>query len=365
MLQAVWFDAGRETSGRLLLVIHHLAVDGVSWRILLPDLQAAWTAAVRGAAPALPAPDHVVPALGACAGHRGAECRTADRAAVLDRDVGCAGTVAVRRRARSRPRHHRRRPRAHADAAARRHGRAADARSGGVPCRRQRRAADRAGAGGHGLVPAAWPRRRCACRADGCRGPRPRGVRRGQRRARPVAHGRLVHQPLPGAARSGRHRSRRCTGGRRCHRPSAQDHQGAVAGAARPRARLRTVALSQPADGAPACAACGAADRLQLPGAVRGARHRRLGERARSHPARWRRSGAGAGACDRGQCVDARRRRRPEPHRDLDLGAGADVRGHGARAGAGLVPGARARWRLMRSGRAPAAARRATCRWCR
>ncbi|MGE6735174.1 amino acid adenylation domain-containing protein, partial [Streptomyces sp. NPDC059900] len=34
--------------GRLLLMIHHLAVDGVSWRILLPDLAAAWTAAHEG-----------------------------------------------------------------------------------------------------------------------------------------------------------------------------------------------------------------------------------------------------------------------------------------------------------------------------
>ncbi|GLZ29128.1 hypothetical protein Lesp02_13180 [Lentzea sp. NBRC 105346] len=37
MLQAVWFG-----SGCLLLVAHHLVVDGVSWRILLPDLQAAF-----------------------------------------------------------------------------------------------------------------------------------------------------------------------------------------------------------------------------------------------------------------------------------------------------------------------------------
>ena len=36
MVQAVWFDPGR-----LLLVIHHLVVDGVSWRILLHDLAAA------------------------------------------------------------------------------------------------------------------------------------------------------------------------------------------------------------------------------------------------------------------------------------------------------------------------------------
>jgi amino acid adenylation domain-containing protein/non-ribosomal peptide synthase protein (TIGR01720 family) len=53
MLQAVWFDAGRNSPGRLLLTIHHLSVDGVSWRILLPDLAAAWGAIAAGISPAL------------------------------------------------------------------------------------------------------------------------------------------------------------------------------------------------------------------------------------------------------------------------------------------------------------------------
>ena len=44
MAQAVWFDAGPRERGWLLIAIHHLAVDGVSWRILLPDLAAAWRA---------------------------------------------------------------------------------------------------------------------------------------------------------------------------------------------------------------------------------------------------------------------------------------------------------------------------------
>jgi aspartate racemase len=35
MMQAVWFDAGDAKPGRLLVVVHHLVVDGVSWRILL------------------------------------------------------------------------------------------------------------------------------------------------------------------------------------------------------------------------------------------------------------------------------------------------------------------------------------------
>jgi non-ribosomal peptide synthase protein (TIGR01720 family) len=38
MVQAVWFPA----TAKLLLTVHHLVVDGVSWRILLPDLAMAW-----------------------------------------------------------------------------------------------------------------------------------------------------------------------------------------------------------------------------------------------------------------------------------------------------------------------------------
>ncbi len=48
MLQAVWLDAGDGVAGRLLLTVHHLVIDGVSWRILLPDLAAACVAAAQG-----------------------------------------------------------------------------------------------------------------------------------------------------------------------------------------------------------------------------------------------------------------------------------------------------------------------------
>ncbi|MFI8829593.1 amino acid adenylation domain-containing protein [Streptomyces afghaniensis] len=54
MIRAVWFDAGAERAGRLLLIVHHLAVDGVSWRILVPDLEAAWAAVAAGRRPELP-----------------------------------------------------------------------------------------------------------------------------------------------------------------------------------------------------------------------------------------------------------------------------------------------------------------------
>ncbi|MEU5980617.1 amino acid adenylation domain-containing protein, partial [Streptomyces sp. NPDC047315] len=53
MVQAVWF-APATSPGRLLLVLHHLVVDGVSWRILLPDLAAAWGHVRVGRPPALP-----------------------------------------------------------------------------------------------------------------------------------------------------------------------------------------------------------------------------------------------------------------------------------------------------------------------
>ncbi|MCM3338069.1 non-ribosomal peptide synthase/polyketide synthase [Paenibacillus sp. MER TA 81-3] len=38
LLQAVYFELGADQAGRLLIVIHHLGVDGVSWRILMEDL---------------------------------------------------------------------------------------------------------------------------------------------------------------------------------------------------------------------------------------------------------------------------------------------------------------------------------------
>ncbi|MFS4104347.1 amino acid adenylation domain-containing protein [Streptomyces sp. PD-S100-1] len=41
--QAVWFPGGPGAPGRLELTLHHLAVDGVSWRILIQDLACAMT----------------------------------------------------------------------------------------------------------------------------------------------------------------------------------------------------------------------------------------------------------------------------------------------------------------------------------
>ncbi|MCX5052512.1 MULTISPECIES: non-ribosomal peptide synthetase [unclassified Streptomyces] len=54
VMQAVWFDAGPGRAGQLLLMLHHLVVDGVSWRILLPQLAQAWRAVAAGREPVLP-----------------------------------------------------------------------------------------------------------------------------------------------------------------------------------------------------------------------------------------------------------------------------------------------------------------------
>ncbi|GIJ73823.1 non-ribosomal peptide synthetase [Virgisporangium ochraceum] len=53
MAQVVWFDRGPVADGRLLVVLHHLVVDGVSWRIIEEDLAAAWRAVEAGRKPEL------------------------------------------------------------------------------------------------------------------------------------------------------------------------------------------------------------------------------------------------------------------------------------------------------------------------
>ncbi len=55
LLRVVYFDLGAGRAGRLLLACHHLVVDGVSWRILLADLQEAYRALAAGEAVQLPA----------------------------------------------------------------------------------------------------------------------------------------------------------------------------------------------------------------------------------------------------------------------------------------------------------------------
>ena len=64
MLSALWVSS----TGQLVLIIHHLAVDGVSWRILLEDLNIAWAQHREGQPVALPTARDVVCPVGGAAG---------------------------------------------------------------------------------------------------------------------------------------------------------------------------------------------------------------------------------------------------------------------------------------------------------
>ncbi|WP_280233191.1 non-ribosomal peptide synthetase [Nocardia cyriacigeorgica] len=56
VVRCVWLEPDRpDRAGRLVLAIHHIAVDGVSWRILIPDFLTAWAQYTDGRRPALPA----------------------------------------------------------------------------------------------------------------------------------------------------------------------------------------------------------------------------------------------------------------------------------------------------------------------
>ncbi|HEY0404146.1 MAG TPA: amino acid adenylation domain-containing protein [Pyrinomonadaceae bacterium] len=53
LVRVLFFDCGAQQPARLLWIVHHLAVDGVSWRILLDDLLTVYQQLQRGAAPQL------------------------------------------------------------------------------------------------------------------------------------------------------------------------------------------------------------------------------------------------------------------------------------------------------------------------
>ncbi len=55
VIRVVWYEMGLGKAARLLMVIHHLVVDGVSWRILLEDLQKGCEQLMRGDQIRLPA----------------------------------------------------------------------------------------------------------------------------------------------------------------------------------------------------------------------------------------------------------------------------------------------------------------------
>ncbi|MCX4743959.1 non-ribosomal peptide synthase/polyketide synthase [Kitasatospora sp. NBC_01287] len=54
MVRVLLFDRGARQPGQLVVTVHHLAVDGVSWRILLADIEAAYRTALTGKLVELP-----------------------------------------------------------------------------------------------------------------------------------------------------------------------------------------------------------------------------------------------------------------------------------------------------------------------
>jgi amino acid adenylation domain-containing protein/non-ribosomal peptide synthase protein (TIGR01720 family) len=54
LMRVAHFDLGADQPARLLLIIHHLATDGVSWRVLMEDLQTLWEQLGEGRTPRLP-----------------------------------------------------------------------------------------------------------------------------------------------------------------------------------------------------------------------------------------------------------------------------------------------------------------------
>ena len=266
LLQAVWFDAGADKPGVLLLVLHHLAVDSVSWQILLADLTAAWQAAAAGLAPQ---PDPVPVSLATWARRLAATARDPAWAAQLpwwQRQLRGAEPVVGSQAARPGPRRGRLGGQARPVRA--RHC-AAPGRPGAGE--RARAAAVRPGTDGRRVAPPARPAG--AWRAAGHRGPRPRGQ---CRRPGHLPHHGLADQhvpapagPWPGALGAG------AGGSAGAGRRGGQGARHGGRGAGR-RGRVRAAALPEPAHRCRADRAARAADRLQLPGP-----HRGRGQRSR------------------------------------------------------------------------------------
>ncbi|MDO0924515.1 non-ribosomal peptide synthase/polyketide synthase [Streptomyces sp. TG1A-8] len=80
VVRVLFFDRGPERAGQLVVTVHHLAVDGVSWRVLLADLEAAHRAATAGQAVELPA-------AGTSYGHWAARLDAHTRSGALDADL--------------------------------------------------------------------------------------------------------------------------------------------------------------------------------------------------------------------------------------------------------------------------------------
>ncbi|WP_318199945.1 non-ribosomal peptide synthase/polyketide synthase [Streptomyces sp. SCL15-4] len=80
VLRVLFLDRGPERPGQLVVTVHHLVIDGVSWRILLADLEDAHRATAAGRPADLPA-------TGTSYGHWAARLQRHTRSGALDADL--------------------------------------------------------------------------------------------------------------------------------------------------------------------------------------------------------------------------------------------------------------------------------------
>ncbi|MEU3522502.1 non-ribosomal peptide synthase/polyketide synthase [Streptomyces sp. NPDC038707] len=80
VVRVLFLDRGPQRPGQLVVTAHHLVIDGVSWRILLADLEAAHRAAAAGRPAGLPA-------TGTPYGHWAARLERHTRSGALDADL--------------------------------------------------------------------------------------------------------------------------------------------------------------------------------------------------------------------------------------------------------------------------------------
>ena len=321
MLSALWASA----TGQLALIIHHLAVDGVSWRILLEDLNIAWAQHHAGQPVALPAGGTSFARWSSLLAEHARDAQVVAQAYGV-----AAGGGRPRRGAGRAPggRHLRDRTKPVRHAGRRDHPPAARCGARGVSRRRPRHSAHRVRPGGRGIS----RQRRTGRHRRG----RPRTPRRAGAPGGPVAHRRMVHRQIPGGV--DRRRARLGAGGRRRGRAGVADQgrQGTTARAAR-RPHLWAVALPEPR-GRPVRARPD--DRLQLPGPAGCRGGRPLRRVVADQPGQpvvrrcGRRGGDAVGAHRRAQRRHHGHRRRPAATGELDLGA----LGAGPRAGQPAEP---------------------------
>ena len=324
MLQAVWIDRGPVQDGLLILVAHHLVVDTVTWRLLIPDLATAYNNQP------LPPHQHQLAPMG----HHPQPARPTPHHPRRTHPLAHHPQPPHHPPPRPPTRHPSQRSPPHPRPRPRHHRSPPHLGPRCLPGRDQRSSPQRLRRGGRRLAP--YPRRRPR-RPRHHRPRKPRPPRRHRPRRRTQPHSRLVHLHAPRTAdASCRHpRWPRC--GRPFDGAGPEGGQGTAAPDTGRRSRIRPPSLPQHPHAHPARRTPGTRIRLQLPRAPNGVRNSRPLERDRrrcrglaSHDTHDTRRG--------GELGGARRGGRNPAGCPLDVRTEPDLRRRRPESGRGLVP---------------------------